>query len=130
MPECRATAGRERHGWAKVPAGNTAPRVHAGKAAAAPGPAGPAPDFMIDLDGAAADFSAFLRQQGVEAAVKIRSEAPVAHIQLALSQERESWGYLNLYGGPGKKPYPRFHELRPADRKRRVEGWWTEFKTG
>ncbi|OPZ88730.1 MAG: RNase H [candidate division TA06 bacterium ADurb.Bin417] len=100
------------------------------QAAAAPGPAGPAPDFMIDLDGAAADFSAFLRQQGVEAAVKIRSEAPVAHIQLALSQERESWGYLNLYGGPGKKPYPRFHELRPADRKRRVEGWWTEFKTG
>jgi len=100
------------------------------KAAAAPRPAGPAPDFMIELDEAADGFAGFLRQQGLEAAVKIRAEAPVAHIQLALSQGREGWGYLNFYGGPGKTPYLRFHELKPADRKRRVEKWWEEFKTG
>jgi len=121
--------------WRKVSAhtgvkwNEQADRLARTKAASVRPEARPASEAMKGLEEAAEEFRLFLRERGVATSIKLRSETPVPHIQLAVSAGAADLGYLNFYGGKGKAPYPRFHELRPADKKRRVEGWWTEFKT-
>lgn len=84
---------------------------------------------MTELDRTATEFRGFLKKHDVAISVKRRSEAPTPHVQLAVSSGEDAWGYLNFYCSQERAPYPRFHELRPEEKRERMENLWREFRS-
>ncbi len=84
---------------------------------------------LASVESCVTAFSAFLRPKGVLLEIRRKAESPMPHVQACVSSGSESWGYLNFYGSVGKAPYPKFHEVRPAEKQGVMEQFWRQFKT-
>ena len=84
-------------------------------------------DPMVELDLVVNKFREFLKKHDVLLVEKRRSPEPTPHLQLIIASGEDAWGHLNFYTAQGKAPYPKFHEVRPAEKQQLVEQLWQDF---
>ena len=84
-------------------------------------------DPMVELDQVVKTFRDFLKNYDVLLVEKRRSPAPMPHLQLVITSGEAAWGHLNFYAAQGKAPYPKFHEVRPAEKQQLMEQLWQDF---
>jgi len=84
-------------------------------------------DPMAELDEVVGRFRDFLKNHGVFIAEKRRSPEPTPHVQLVIKSGKEAWGHLNFYATQDKDPYPKFHEVRPIEKRKLLQQLWQDF---
>jgi ribonuclease HI len=84
-------------------------------------------DPMELLDDVVGRFREFLQKHGVLLVEKRRSSEPTPHLQLIVTSGEDAWGHLNFYATQERDPYPKFHEVRPAEKRELLEQLWGRF---